>query len=173
MLGSLFIDLDLWKNKVECSKQVRALTPSEKNGNHILFTIRTTASFHSKRLPVLFQTWLATVNRSNVVIVTDGHDPVLQYRAEEAGTCCVHVHIVCFLTVNMQTHAILVYHKRALSNQGYKNNILYCSKRCFCVHLIQSLKSEHLTYQDTCSLHCLLFGVYSKAICVIFWSSYW
>jgi fringe protein len=70
---------------VECLNRIREVTPFEQNGNHILFTLRTTAAYHSSRLPVLFQTWLANVNRSNVVIVTDGFDPVLQYRAEEAG----------------------------------------------------------------------------------------
>ena len=69
----------------ECLDRTRELTPFEQNGNNILFTLRTTASFHKTRLPVLFQTWLANVNRSNVIIVTDKHDTVLQYRAEEAG----------------------------------------------------------------------------------------
>jgi fringe protein len=70
---------------VECLNKIRETTQFEKNGNHILFTLRTTTSFHSTRLPLLFQTWLANVNRTNVVIVTDSLDPVLQYRAEEAG----------------------------------------------------------------------------------------
>ena len=60
-------------------------TDFQKTGNHILFTVRTTASLHSQRLPLLFQTWLSAVNRSNVVLVTDGQDRVLQFRAQEAG----------------------------------------------------------------------------------------
>ena len=60
-------------------------TDFQKTGNHILFTVRTTASLHSQRLPLLFQTWLSAVNRSNVVLVTDGQDRILQFRAQEAG----------------------------------------------------------------------------------------
>ena len=60
-------------------------TDFQKTGNHILFTVRTTATLHSQRLPLLFQTWLSAVNRSNVVLVTDGQDRVLQFRAQEAG----------------------------------------------------------------------------------------
>ena len=60
-------------------------TDFQKTGNHIQFTVRTTASLHSQRLPLLFQTWLSAVNRSSVVLVTDGQDRVLQFRAQEAG----------------------------------------------------------------------------------------
>ena len=71
---------------MECHKgPPRELTPFEREGNHILFTIRTTVSLHSERLPILFLTWLTNVNRSNVVIVTDAVDPILQYRTSEAG----------------------------------------------------------------------------------------
>ena len=37
----------------------------------------------------MFHTWLANVNRSNVVIVTDSEDSVLHYRAAEAGEMVV------------------------------------------------------------------------------------
>ena len=71
---------------VECeSRTPRKLTPFEEKGNHIMFTLRTTAKLHSKRLPLLFQTWLTTVNRSNVFIVTDRNDEVLQHWSAEAG----------------------------------------------------------------------------------------
>jgi hypothetical protein len=78
-----------WRKNAECFTKTRELTPFELDGNHILFTIRTSADYHSKRLPVLFHTWLANVNRSNVVIVTDGVDPTLQYRSQEAGMRCL------------------------------------------------------------------------------------
>ena len=74
-----------WRKHTECFEKVRNLTPFELEGNHILFTVRTSAAYHSKRLPQLFHTWLANVNRSNVVIITDAFDPVLQYRTAEAG----------------------------------------------------------------------------------------
>ena len=51
-----------------------------------MFTVRTTVSLHSERLPVLFQTWMSAVNRSNIFIVTDGIEKVLHFRALEAGT---------------------------------------------------------------------------------------
>ena len=74
----------LWRKwPAEC--YVDESTDFQKTGNHILFTVRTTASLHSQRLPLLFQTWLSAVNRSNVVLVTDGQDRVLQFRAQEAG----------------------------------------------------------------------------------------
>jgi hypothetical protein len=74
-----------WRKHAECFGKVRKLTPFELEGNHILFTVRTSAKYHSERLPRLFHTWLANVNRSNVVIITDDFDPVLQYRTAEAG----------------------------------------------------------------------------------------
>ena len=71
---------------VECmDSKPKKLSLFEQNGNHILFTLRSAVSLHEKRLPLLFQTWLFTVNRSNVIIVTDGIDPVLEKRAKEAG----------------------------------------------------------------------------------------
>ena len=58
----------------------RPLTESEQAGNNILFTLRTTVKFHKTRLPVLFDTWLTKVNRSNVFLVTDGEDKGLKGR---------------------------------------------------------------------------------------------
>ena len=66
---------------------------SQKSGNNILFTVRTTGSLHSQRLPLIFQTWLSTVNSSNVVLVTDEEDRVLKYRAQEAGD--LNFHLCC------------------------------------------------------------------------------
>lgn len=58
----------------------RSLTKSEQAGNNILFTLRTTMKFHKTRLPVLFDTWLTKVNRSNIFLVTDGEDNGLKGR---------------------------------------------------------------------------------------------
>ena len=52
----------------------RTLTPFEKAGNNIMFTLRTTRPFHDKRLPLLFDTWMRKANHSNIFIVTDGED---------------------------------------------------------------------------------------------------
>ena len=71
---------------IECQNfKSRDLSPWEQSGNHIMFTLRTTTSFHSSRLPLLFQTWMTAVNRSNIFIVTDGRDKLLEHRAKEAG----------------------------------------------------------------------------------------
>ena len=59
----------------------RPLTANEQAGNNILFTLRTTMKFHQQRLPVLFDTWLTTVNTSNVFLVTDGEDAKWKGRA--------------------------------------------------------------------------------------------
>ncbi len=59
----------------------RPLTENEQAGNNILFTLRTTMKFHQQRLPVLFDTWLTTVNTSNVFLVTDGEDTKWKGRA--------------------------------------------------------------------------------------------
>ena len=63
----------------------RPLTANEQAGNNILFTLRTTMKFHQQRLPVLFDTWLTTVNTSNVFLVTDGEDTKWKGRAGRAG----------------------------------------------------------------------------------------
>ena len=71
---------------IECQDiKSRDLSPWEQSGNHIMFTLRTTASFHSSRIPLLFQTWMTTVNRSNIFIVTDSHEVILESRTKEAG----------------------------------------------------------------------------------------
>ncbi len=68
----------------------RPLTANEQAGNNILFTLRTTRKFHEKRLPVLFDTWLTTVNTSNVFLVTDGRgeDKKWKGRAGMDVLCC-------------------------------------------------------------------------------------
>ena len=63
----------------------RKLTPYEAAGNDIMLTLRTTQAQHQKRLPLLMDTWLTKVNRSNVFLMTDGKDPVWQERVWNAG----------------------------------------------------------------------------------------
>ena len=78
----------IWREPlVECQSRQLNYSPNwwEKNGNNIMFTLRTTRKFHRNRLPQLFQTWLTTVNRSNVFVVSDERDEVLEYRIKEAG----------------------------------------------------------------------------------------
>ena len=72
---------------VECLKRPpRNLTRFEKSGDDILFSLRTTVKFHKKRLPVLFKTWLSTVNLSNVFLVTDGKDENLEREIANTGS---------------------------------------------------------------------------------------
>ena len=40
-------------------------------GNNIMIVIRTAAAFHKTRLAIIYETWLTTVNKSNVFIETD------------------------------------------------------------------------------------------------------
>ena len=64
----------------------RPLTEREQAGSNILFTLRTTVKFHKTRLPLLFDTWLTKVNRSNVFLVTDEEDKGLKGRDGKATT---------------------------------------------------------------------------------------
>ena len=54
----------------------------------VLFTLRTTAGYHHKRLPLLFDTWLSTnisSTNSKVVIITDAHDEFIERTAYGLG----------------------------------------------------------------------------------------
>ena len=64
----------------------RPLTPFEAGGGNIMFTIRATHSYHRKRLPILFQTWLSRTNISSVILVTDGPDSTMENKTRELGT---------------------------------------------------------------------------------------
>ena len=50
-----------------------------------MFTIRTTPKFHKKRLPILFETWITTVNASNFYLVTDGGDKEYEQITRDIG----------------------------------------------------------------------------------------
>ena len=67
MSGELLVEFD--PNRHE-----RPLSAFEAAGNNIMFTLRTTKSYHDKRLPLLFETWMRKANHSNIFIVTDGED---------------------------------------------------------------------------------------------------
>ena len=64
---------------------VRTLSDTEKTGNNIMITIRTTKKFHHKRLPILYDTWLTVVNGSNVFLVTDGEDDEYREKSKKLG----------------------------------------------------------------------------------------
>ena len=64
---------------------VRTLSDTEKAGNNIMITIKTTKKFHQKRLPILYDTWLTVVNGSNVFLVTDGEDDEYRKKSKKLG----------------------------------------------------------------------------------------
>ena len=72
---------------VECSDELKAreLTNDEQAGRNIMFTIRTTLDYHDTRLPILFETWLSTVDPRTVFLVTDGEDSELDDMTENIG----------------------------------------------------------------------------------------
>ena len=71
---------------VECGeRKARELTEMEKAGQNIMFTLRTTLDYHDQRLPVLFETWLSTVDPRTVFLVTDGEDAELDDTTENIG----------------------------------------------------------------------------------------
>lgn len=71
---------------VECGeRRPRELTEAEKAGQNIMFTLRTTLDYHDERLPVLFETWLSTVDPRTVFLVTDGEDAELDDITENIG----------------------------------------------------------------------------------------
>ena len=63
----------------------RILSHTERAGNNIMITIRTTKKFHQKRLPILYDTWLTVVNGSNVFLVTDGEDDEYREKSKKLG----------------------------------------------------------------------------------------
>ena len=90
MLKSMSRKLDtydtLYEPLVEDDElESRKLTPYEGAGNNIMFTLRTTQSEHNKRLPLLMETWISKVNRSNIFLVSDGKDPIWQEKAWNSG----------------------------------------------------------------------------------------
>ena len=72
---------------VECSNKTmpRKLSPFEASGGDIMFTMRTTVSYHETRLPVLLETWLGDMEPGNVFLVTDGGDEDLEWKLNTLG----------------------------------------------------------------------------------------
>ena len=63
----------------------RTLTKFEEDGNNIMFTLRTTESYHESRLPLLFDTWMSETNCSKIFLVTDSYDWVTQAKERIKG----------------------------------------------------------------------------------------
>ena len=71
---------------METSNRVpRKLTLSEENGGDILFTIKTTQTYHRERVQLLLDTWVTVVNTSNVILVTDEYDEEYMQKAKDIG----------------------------------------------------------------------------------------
>ena len=64
----------------------RLLTAFERGGGNIMLTLRTTLSYHSRRMPVIIDTWMSQINDTRVYIVTDGRDAGLMETAKRMGT---------------------------------------------------------------------------------------
>ena len=63
----------------------RTLTPFEQAGNNIMITIKTTVAYHRTRIQLLLDTWISTINASNVFLVTDGDDLEYEAKARDIG----------------------------------------------------------------------------------------
>ena len=63
----------------------RTLTKFEKEGGNIMFTLRTTLSYHEGRLPLMFDTWMSETDCSRIFLVTDGYDWVTQAKVRLKG----------------------------------------------------------------------------------------
>ena len=63
----------------------RTLTPSEKAGNDVMITIKTTRDYHRTRIQLLLDTWISVVNASNLFLVTDEYDQEYERKAKEIG----------------------------------------------------------------------------------------
>lgn len=84
---SYFMNRRLCKEPLlEDLENITRPTPSAQA---ILFTLRTTAGYHRKRLPVLFDTWLSDIvsasNCCHVAIITDARDEMVERAAYGLG----------------------------------------------------------------------------------------
>lgn len=71
------------------TRPYRALSPLEEKGSNIMFTLRTTVSYHWDRLPLLMSTWMTQVDCSHIFLVTDGPDPEMEKKAKAMGMITV------------------------------------------------------------------------------------
>ena len=67
------------------TRPYRTLTKFEKEGGNIMFTLRTTLSYHEGRLPLMFDTWMSETDCSRIFLVTDGYDWVTQAKVRLKG----------------------------------------------------------------------------------------
>ena len=65
----------------------RKLTAFEEEGGDVMFTLRTTLSYHQMRLPLLFETWMTKVDCRRIFLVTDGHSLEWETNARRMGEC--------------------------------------------------------------------------------------
>ena len=94
---------------VECSeRKAKELSEEEEAGKNIMFTIRTTFDYHDTRLPILFETWLSTVDPRTVFLVTDGEDSELDDITENIGeqVCLVEriIVLICKIKALIEVH---------------------------------------------------------------------
>ena len=50
-----------------------------------MITIKTTVAYHRTRIQLLLDTWISSVNASNVFLVTDGDDLGYEAKAHDIG----------------------------------------------------------------------------------------
>ena len=74
--------------ELDDTRPYRLLSPLEEQGGNIMFTLRTTTSYHKKRLPVLMETWMTTVDAHNIFVVTDGWDQEIVDQLRKLGWLC-------------------------------------------------------------------------------------
>ena len=69
------------------TRPIRKLTDFEAKGGDVMFTLRTTLSYHQMRLPLLFETWMTKVDCSRIFLVTDGPSLEWETNARRIGEC--------------------------------------------------------------------------------------
>ena len=69
------------------TRPFRKLTGFEEKGGDVMFTLRTTLSYHQMRLPLLFETWMTKVDCRRIFLVTDGHSLEWETNARRMGEC--------------------------------------------------------------------------------------
>ena len=74
--------------ELDDTRPYRPLSTVEEQGGNIMFTLRTTTSYHKKRLPVLMETWMTTVDARNIFVVTDGWDQEMVDQLRKLGWLC-------------------------------------------------------------------------------------
>ena len=77
---------------VECSSiPSRPLTQLEATGGDILFSIKTTRTYHNTRPQELLDTWIQDVDPNNIFFVSDARDAKLEKILVEGMYCSLQV----------------------------------------------------------------------------------